>query len=112
MISNSAETSRVVHFGREEAMTYEERWNASLQVKFIAYAAGAPRSYPRRSSASSGCGTPGFSRPISRPGWRSPPGSWQLRFSAPGYRSHGRPRAVITTLWPALPSPFGSHAWP
>ena len=42
MISNSAETSRVVHFGREEAMTYEERWNASLQVKFIAYAAGAP----------------------------------------------------------------------
>ncbi len=42
MISNSAETSRIVHFGREEAMTYEERWNASLQVKFIAYAVGAP----------------------------------------------------------------------
>ena len=42
MISNSAETSRVVHFGREEAMTYEERVNAGWQVKFIAWVVGFP----------------------------------------------------------------------
>jgi hypothetical protein len=42
MISNSAETSRVVHFGREDAMTYEERVNAGWQVKFIAWVVGFP----------------------------------------------------------------------
>jgi hypothetical protein len=42
MFSNHAETRKVVEFGRAEAMTYEERWNAGLQTRFIAYAVGMP----------------------------------------------------------------------
>lgn len=42
MISKSADTRRVVEFGAPEAMTYEERWNADLQTKFIAYVVGVP----------------------------------------------------------------------
>ena len=42
MFSNSAETRKVVEFGREESQTYEERWSANVVVKFIAYIVGVP----------------------------------------------------------------------